>query len=618
LGVGATAATDCLLCGSLYAVLGGDGGGADRVKVPAAVKSWFGAVEKSEAFREGLERSCAGEMGCARLLAGLMPLSGLRKPRARAAKFYVTTAINYANGAPHMGHAYEAVTADAIARWHRAYGDEVFFLTGSDEHGQKIAGTAADAGVTPLELCDKFVAGFQALNAQLCVSNDDYVRTTSAKHKECVQHLWRLAEEAGDVYLGTYTGWYNVREETFVTEKEAMANDYLDPASGKPLVKTEESSYFFRQSKYQARLVEHIKRHPEFVQPESRRKELLLRLEEPLLDLSVSRTTFNWGIPVVGSKDHVMYVWFDALSNYLSGVDYHLGEKSRLAHFWPANVHIIGKDILWFHAVIWPCILMSVGAPLPRVVMSHGFVNAADGKKMSKSLGNVLDPHDILKRVGVDTFRYYMCRETRYGSDMPFSEAAMALVHNADLADSLGNMVHRAVNLAQKFAGGVVPDVPPTEVLPYDLEQLVLDSHDAYEEFRMSEACDLVMEALRATNRWVTEHAPWHIKDDPVAQQRVVRTALEAIYAAAHFLSPYLVSGSAKIAAKLNTPLIPIVQLRGTFDNLKPGTKVDVGDVLYNKILSEEEQAEADKRKAAGGGKATKAAKEARKGGAAK
>jgi len=276
-------------------------------------------------------------------------------------------------------------------------------------------------------------------------------------------------------------------------------------------------------------------------------------------------------------------------------------------------VHIIGKDILWFHAVIWPCILMSVGVPLPKVIMSHGFVNAADGKKMSKSLGNVLDPHDILTRFPVDTFRYYMCRESRYGSDVPFSETSMTLVHNSDLADTLGNMVHRAVNLAQKFCGGVVPDVPVTEVLPFDLEQLVLDSHDAYEEFRMSEACDLVMEALRSTNRWVVEFAPWHIKDDPVMQQRVVRTALEAIYAAAHFLSPYLVSGTAAIAAKLNTPLMPIVSLRAGFDNLKPGTKVEVGNVLYEKILSEEEQVEAEKRKAAGGGKATKAAKEAKK-----
>ena len=350
--------------------------------------------------------------------------------------FYITTAINYTNGPPHMGHAYEATTSDVIARFHRLLGEKTYFLTGSDEHGQKIAQTAADQGKEPIDICNFYVNGFQVLNQRILISNDDYVRTTSDRHKATARAVWQKCADNGDVYLDRYTGWYNVREETFVTDNEAALTDYKDPTSGVPLKQVEEESYFFRMSKYKDALLKHIQECPEFIQPDSHRNQIISRLNsDDLRDLSISRTTFSWGIPVPQGFDakHVMYVWLDALSNYLTGVNgLQLGgEDTSLSHFWPANVHIIGKgtttpargyyeriksltppcssnttDILWFHCVIWPCLLMSAGVALPKAVFAHGFVNDENGKKMSKSLGNVVDPHDMLDKFDVDTFRW--------------------------------------------------------------------------------------------------------------------------------------------------------------------------------------------------------------------
>ena len=336
--------------------------------------------------------------------------------------FYITTAINYTNGPGHMGHAYEATTADVIARYQRSLSSKthaVYFVTGSDEHGQKIAEAAEKEQVAPLEICNKYVTGFQVLNQRLLISNDDYIRTTSARHKRTAQELWLKC--ADDIYLDTYAGWYNVREETFVTETDAALNNYTDPVSGLPYKRVEEESYFFRMSSYQDRLIQYIEvENPNFIQPVHHKNLILQRLKsEELRDLSISRTTFNWGIPVPEGfhAHHVMYVWMDALSNYLTGVnglgvndglENASGPTNSLQTLWPANVHIIGKDILWFHTVIWPCLLFAAGLSPPRVVFAHGFVNDKEGKKMSKSLGNVVDPHDMLDQFSVDTFRWYV------------------------------------------------------------------------------------------------------------------------------------------------------------------------------------------------------------------
>ena len=311
--------------------------------------------------------------------------------------YYITTAIAYTNGYPHMGHAYEFLTADVLARYNRVMGCDVYFLTGSDEHGQKVAASAALGNLPPLDHCNIYVNAFKALNQRLAISCSGYQRTTDPSHEETARKLWCMCADAGDIYLSSYEGWYNEREEVFVPDSEAQTSNYLDSGSGLPLKRVSEESYFFRMSKYAEQLTSYIEDNPSFIEPEQYRNNILARLrKDDLKDLSISRTTFSWGISMPDGFDsrHVMYVWFDALSNYLTGVNAldHNDEKSR---YWPADTHIIGKDIIWFHCVIWPCILISAKVPLPKRVFSHGFVNAADGRKMSKSYNNAVDPHDV-------------------------------------------------------------------------------------------------------------------------------------------------------------------------------------------------------------------------------
>jgi methionyl-tRNA synthetase len=498
--------------------------------------------------------------------------------------FYLTTAIHYTNGLPHMGHAYENVCSDVICRYHRVFGRDVYFLTGTDEHGQKIAQTAEAAGVTPQQLVDKYAGIFQQLTKDLNMSNDNFIRTTSDVHKTFAQWLFQRALDKGDVYLGNYEGWYNVREETFVTETEAQLTDYKDPTTGTPFKKMQEQSYFFKMSKYQDRLVKHIEEHPEFLQPEVRRQELLRRLKEPLQDLSASRNTFTHGIPLLNDPKHVLYVWFDALSNYLSAIGYPDGPSAR---YWPANVHIIGKDITWFHCVIWPCILMSTGIPLPKRVFAHGFVNAKDGSKMSKSIGNVIDPHEMITKYGLESFRYFIVRSAKFGQDMPFSEDDLINIHNSELADTLGNLVHRTVNICKKYSSGLVPDA--TADKPFDVYELLKFSEDSYKDFSLQSACIAIVNALKDTNKYLTEKEPWHMKEN-APRLVVVRTCLEAIYVLAHYLSPILPETTDIIFKKLGTAPTTLTALSPDYDNLKAGTEVAIGDILFQKILTEEEK----------------------------
>jgi len=519
--------------------------------------------------------------------------------------FYLTTAINYTNGPAHMGHAYEATTSDALSRYARLKGaGPVYFLTGADEHGQKIANTAADQGKQPIEICDKYVTGFKCLNQRMLITNDDYVRTTSTRHKLTAQDLWNRCAENGDTYLDAYSGWYNIREENFVTEKDAALSDFKDPTSGLPLKKVEEKSYFFKMSAYQTRLIKHIEENPNFICPEQHRNHILSRLRaDELRDLSISRTTFSWGIPTPDGfdADHVMYVWVDALSNYLTGVNglgvNNDGSAPELQEFWPANVHIIGKDILWFHTVIWPTLLMSANLPLPKTIFAHGFVNDREGKKMSKSLGNVVDPHDMLDKYSVDAFRWYLCKEAPYGGELSFSEQSLQDMHNADLCDTLGNLVHRATNLCRKYCDGTVPDVPAPPTSPINLSEVVGAYTGKMDNFEIEGGANIAIAGFRDINGYLTAEAPWLKKGDEHAETRriVVRATLEAIYALAHLLTPFLPVGANSIFKKLNTNPKTLLDLGMDCRNLEAGTNVDIGDVLFTKILSAEEAADAAK-----------------------
>lgn len=529
------------------------------------------------------------------------------------ATYYITTAINYTNGPAHMGHAYEATTSDVLARYHRLSGqhDAVYFLTGTDEHGQKIANTALELGkASPLEICDLYSTGFRVLNQRLVITNDDYLRTTSARHQRTAQELWKKCHEAGDIYLDTYTGWYNVKEETFVTDSDAQLWDYKDPASGMPLKKVNEDSYFFKMSKYQQRLIKYIEQdNPNFIQPEFHKNLILNRLKsDELRDLSISRTTFNWGIPVPDGfqPNHVMYVWMDALSNYLTGVDA-LGvtletHKQGFHKFWPANVHIIGKDILWFHTVIWPTMLMSANLPIPKTVFAHGFVNDKDGKKMSKSVGNVVDPHEMLDIFSVDTFRWYLCKEAPYGGELSFSQQNMLDMHNADLCDNIGNLVNRATTLCGRFCpNGQIPEVPPPERSPLSNWPAICADYQAkMEAFELQGACQVAIKGFSDINGWLQEEAPWAKKGDEFAEYRqgIVRGALEAIYALAHLLLPVMPVSGKRIFEKLGTPPVTLRELNPELRNLAVGTLIETaGAVLYDKLLTEEEKKAASAKK---------------------
>ena len=500
-------------------------------------------------------------------------------------KFYLTTAINYTNGPPHIGHAYEAIVADCLSRYHRISGKEVFFLTGSDEHGQKIADTAASLGITPQRLCDRHVAEFQSLNQQLAISNDGYIRTTSDTHKELAQLIWTKVADNDDIYLGNYQGWYSKREERFLTETEAKEMNYLD--GDKPLIRTSESSYFFRLSKYQQQIIDHLNDHPEFIFPPEKRTEILERLKQPLLDLSISRTSFDWGIPIPDrfqgrvddGRQHVFYVWFDALTNYLSGIDWP-------DDHWPADLQLIGKDIIWFHAVIWPAMLLSAGIPLPKRIVCHGFVNGPDDRKMSKTWGNVVDPIELLQRYPSDSLRYFVLRECSFGQDFSFSESSLIARHNNELAATFGNLVSRVLNLTEKYSQGRIPDAESIPI--FDLVALVKQIDRCFNTQEIEKVLQEVFSKLTLLNKWLTEQAPWSSRQEDRTEeqrQRMIRTLLEGVYILAHFLEPFIPTAIAELFSRLGRKSTTIPLL--SWSNLEAGGAIVVGESLFPRIRKE-------------------------------
>ena len=470
--------------------------------------------------------------------------------------FYVTTAINYPNGRPHIGHAYEAIAADVIARFQRARGRNVRFQTGTDEHGLKMAQAARAEGVEPLAYANQMVAIFKEMDELLNISYDRFIRTTEPAHYRASQAIWTAMEERGDLYLGRYEGWYSVRDEAFYEESELSEGEggqKLSP-QGTPVEWTVEESWFFRLSAYQQKLLDHYAANPGFIQPESRRNEVLRFVEGGLQDLSVSRTSFDWGIPVPGSPNHVMYVWLDALTNYITGVGYPDG-GADWERYWPADIHLIGKDVVRFHAVYWPAFLMSAGLPLPRMVYGHGHV-LLRGEKMSKSAGNVVDPMEMAERFGVDAVRYFLMREISFGQDGSYSDEAIVTRANAELANSFGNLAQRTFSMIFKNLDGVVP--PPGEAaedrqLLDQVRQGVERLTSEFDALSFSSGLEAWMQAVFACNAYVDAMAPWALrKSDPARMAEVLGTLATAVKRLAEAVEPVVPASAQRLLAYID------------------------------------------------------------------
>ena len=461
--------------------------------------------------------------------------------------FYATTAISYPNGTPHIGHAYEVVATDTLARFKRLDGFDVFFMTGTDEHGQKMMQTAEKEGITPAQLAQRNSDAFQAMNDELGTSYDRFIRTSDADHHAAAQELWRRMEANGDIYLDKYAGWYSVRDEAFYTEEQTDVRDdgiRYATETDTEVTWTEEESYFFRLSKYQDKLLAHYDENPDFGAPRSRFNEVVRFVEGGLTDLSISRTTFDWGIPVPGNEKHVMYVWVDALTNYLTGVGFPDVDSASFQKYWPADVHVIGKDISRFHAIYWPAFLMSAKLELPKRVMIHGFLHN-NGVKMSKSLGNTVSPDDFVTRYGLDQVRYFFLREVPFGADGNYNHETIVARINGDLANNFGNLAQRSLSMVAKNCGGLVPT--PGELLAADTEileaaaKLLEINREAYDRQEFSRALEAIWHVLGDTNAYFAEQEPWKLKKtDPARMETVLYVTIEIVRQVAILLQPVL------------------------------------------------------------------------------
>ena len=471
--------------------------------------------------------------------------------------FYITTAISYPNGPPHIGHAYEAIAADAIARFQRSQGRDVRFQTGTDEHGLKMAQAARSEGVEPRALADKMSLLFQDMCDTLNVSYDRFIRTSQPDHYRASQAIWTAMAERGDLYLDRYEGWYSVRDEAYYEEEELVAGgggEKLSP-HGTPVEWTVEESWFFRLSKYQQPLLDHYAANPDFIRPESRRNEVVRFVEGGLKDLSISRTSFDWGVPVPGSDNHVMYVWLDALTNYITGLGYP-DDTELWRRYWPADVHLIGKDVVRFHAVYWPAFLMSAGIALPRQVYGHGFL-LSRGEKMSKSVGNVVDPMVLAGRFGVDPLRYFLLREVPFGQDGSYSAEAIVARANAELANSFGNLAQRTLSMIHKNLAGVLPSVGQAdadkELLALVEQATATEVPDAFERLAFSIGIEAWLRAVFACNQYVDAQAPWTLrKTEPERMAAVLGTLVAAVRELTNAIAPIIPESADRLMAVLN------------------------------------------------------------------
>jgi methionyl-tRNA synthetase len=491
-------------------------------------------------------------------------------------KFYVTTPIYYVNDLPHVGHAYTTIAADILARWHRLKGEKVFFLTGVDEHGQKIEEAALEAGVTPKELVDSLATKFRETWRNLNIVNDDFIRTTEERHIRVVNEIIKKIYDNGDIYRGEYEGWYCVPDESFWTELQLI--DGKCPECGREVKRIKEETYFFKLSKYQNRLLEFYEQNPDFISPETRKNEIINRVKEGLKDVSITRTTVKWAIPFPFDEEHTIYVWIEALINYISALDFP-GEKFKT--FWPADVELIGKEINWFHSVVWPALLFSAGIEPPKKNFVHGWWTV-DGKKMSKSIGNVVDPNEMVEKYGADAFRYYLFREVPFGQDGDFSEKALVNRFNSELADSLGNLVNRVLVLVEKNFEGYVPKPVGGKNVESFALNVIKAVDESMERFQFHSALNDVFFFIGELNKYVNSSKPWEVKDEEQLGG-ILYNLLEGLRLVSILVYPFMPETADKIASQLG------LEKEFSHDKLKwgvlkSGTKTRRDQILFNKI----------------------------------
>ena len=503
-------------------------------------------------------------------------------------KFYITTPIYYPSANFHIGHCYTTIIADAIARYKRLTGYDVFYLTGTDEHGLKIQKKAEEAGVTPQEYVDEIVGNAKDLWKSLIISYDKFIRTTDKEHVECVQKIFKKLYDQGDIYKGEYKGLYCTPCESFWTETQLV--DGKCPDCGRDVNEVSEEAYFFRLSKYQDRLIKFYDEHPTFIEPESRKNEMLNNFIKPGLDdLCVSRTTFNWGVPVTFDDKHVVYVWIDALSNYISALGYLSDDDTLFKKYWPANLHIVGKEIVRFHTIIWPIMLMALDLPLPEKVFGHGWL-VINGGKISKSLGNYKDPREYIDSYGVDAVRYFVLREVPFGSDGSFSEEALITRTNGDLANVLGNLVNRTIGMANKYFDGVINNTFVNEEID---NNLINDATQLYsvvdgymENLEVSKAITCIFDLLRNCNKYIDETMPWILAKDEAKKDRlatVLYNLIECIRISTVLLQAFIPDTCKKIFEQINTNNISYDSV-SKFGGYESNTKVNKAEVLFQRI----------------------------------
>ncbi len=512
--------------------------------------------------------------------------------------YYITTAIAYPNGPPHIGHAYEIIATDAIARFMRLDGRDVFFLTGTDEHGIKMLQTAGKEKVTPRELVERNVPRFQAMARRFNCSNDDFIRTTEARHFRSSEAIWEAMAAAGDIYLDKYAGWYSVRDEAYYDEAETRLDDKgqrLGP-QGTPVEWVEEESYFFRLSAYGDRLLDLYRRVPDFVLPKERMNEVASFVRGGLQDLSLSRTTFDWGIKVPGNAKHIMYVWVDALTNYITAVGYPDTNSETFRKYWPADLHVIGKDIVRFHAVYWPAFLLSAGIEVPRRVFSHGFLFNR-GEKMSKSVGNVVDPFALADAYGVDQLRYFLLREVPFGQDGNYSHEAIVARITADLANDLGNLAQRSLTMVARNFAGVLPK--PTQLSAADqailaaADAIVTKARDAMATQQLHQVLNAIWAVVAEANRYFAGEAPWALaKTDPERQGTVLYVTAEVLRQVAVLTLPFMPESAGKLLDLLAIPAgeRSFADLGGSH-RIAPGAKLPAPAPVFPRYVEPEARA---------------------------